>query len=63
MRVFLGGVVAEAYMALAGLSALLAFSEADAWTVWYANGLTLGLLLALRRMANWQASAASAPAR
>lgn len=47
--VFLGCWVALAYVALAALSALLAFSEADAWTVWFANGVTLGLLLALRR--------------
>ena len=41
--------VAIAYLALAGLSSALAFVAADAWTVWLASGLALGLLLACRR--------------
>ncbi|MBS0402462.1 MAG: MASE1 domain-containing protein [Proteobacteria bacterium] len=48
-RVYLACGTALAYLVLAGLSALLAYSQADAWTVWFANGVTLGLLLALRR--------------
>ncbi len=47
-------IVAAAYLALSGLSAALAFSHADAWTVWLASGLTLGLLLARPRRA-WPA--------
>ena len=41
--------VAIAYLALASLSSALAFVAADAWTVWLASGLVLGLLLACRR--------------
>ena len=47
--IVLAFLVGLAYLALAGISTLLAFSQADAWTVWFANGLTLGLLLGLRR--------------
>ena len=47
--IVLAFLVVLAYLALAGISTLLAFSQADAWTVWFANGLTLGLLLGLRR--------------
>jgi integral membrane sensor domain MASE1 len=43
--------VAVAYVALAGLSGALAYSEADAWTVWLASGLVLGLLLSRPRAA------------
>lgn len=41
--------VAIAYLALGGLSSALAYASADAWTVWLASGLVLGLLLACRR--------------
>jgi integral membrane sensor domain MASE1 len=47
-------IVAAAYLALAGLSAALAYSNQDAWTVWLASGLTLGLLLA-RPRTSWPA--------
>ena len=47
-------LVAAAYLALAGLSAALAYSHNDAWTVWLASGLTLGLLLA-RPRSTWPA--------
>jgi integral membrane sensor domain MASE1 len=46
--------VAAGYLALAGLSAALAFSHADAWAVWLASGLTLGLMLA-RPRSSWPA--------
>jgi integral membrane sensor domain MASE1 len=46
--------VAAAYLALAGLSAALAYSSQDAWTVWLASGLTLALLLA-RPRTSWPA--------
>ena len=46
--------VAIAYLALAGVSAALAYAPTDAWTVWLASGLTLGLLLASAR-ARWGA--------
>lgn len=42
-------LVAIGYLVLAGASAKLAYSPADAWTVWLASGLTLGLLLATTR--------------
>ena len=42
-------IVAVAYAALAGISEVVARSPADAWTVWLASGVVLGLLLALRR--------------
>ena len=51
--------VAAGYLALSGLSAALAFSHADAWTVWFASGLTLGLLL-VRPRAAWIAILAGA---
>jgi len=41
--------VAAAYIALGGISSALAYSPADAWTVWLASGPMLGLLLACRR--------------
>ena len=41
--------VAIAYLAFASLSSALTFVAADAWTVWLASGLVLGLLLACRR--------------
>ena len=52
-------LVAAAYLALAGLSAAFAYSHQDAWTVWLASGLTLGLLLA-RPRASWPAILAGA---
>lgn len=42
-------VVAVAYAALAAISAEVAYSPADAWTVWLSSGLVLGVLLAVRR--------------
>ncbi|MEO8346108.1 MAG: MASE1 domain-containing protein [Betaproteobacteria bacterium] len=47
-------LVAAAYIGLAGLSAALAYSSLDAWSVWLASGLTLGLLLA-RPRTSWPA--------
>lgn len=41
--------VTLAYLALASLSSALTLVAADAWTVWLASGLILGLLLACRR--------------
>jgi integral membrane sensor domain MASE1 len=41
--------VAGAYLVLGTLSSALAFAPDDAWTVWLASGLTLGLLLAAVR--------------
>jgi integral membrane sensor domain MASE1 len=41
--------VTVAYLALASLSSALTMVAADAWTVWLASGLILGLLLACRR--------------
>ena len=38
--------VAVAYLALAGVSTSLAYAPTDAWTVWLASGLTLGLIVA-----------------
>ena len=52
-------LVAAAYLALAGLSAALAYSNLDAWSVWLASGLTLGLLLA-RPRTSWPAILAGA---
>jgi integral membrane sensor domain MASE1 len=45
-------VVAVAYLALAGLSSRLAYAPTDAWSVWLATSLTLGLLMVVRR-ARW----------
>lgn len=60
MQLFIVTVfVAAGYLALSGLSAALAFSHADAWTVWFASGLTLGLLL-VRPRASWIAILAGA---
>lgn len=50
-RILVVFVVAIGYLALAGLSAALAYSHSDAWTVWLASGLTLGLMLARPRSA------------
>lgn len=47
-------VVFAGYMALSGVSKLVAYSPADAWTVWLASGLVLGALLAVRRE-RWRA--------
>ena len=38
--------VVVAYLALAALSTALAYAPTDAWTVWLASGLILGLLVA-----------------
>jgi integral membrane sensor domain MASE1 len=38
--------VAVAYLVLAGISTALAYAPTDAWTVWLASGLTLGLIVA-----------------
>jgi integral membrane sensor domain MASE1 len=46
--------VAIAYLALGEVSSALAYAPADAWTVWLASGLTLGLLLAVLR-SRWPA--------
>src|SRR5205814_3190645 len=51
--------IALAYLALAGISAALAYAPTDAWTVWLASGLTLGLLLAAAR-SRWAAILAGA---
>ena len=47
--------VALGYIALAQLSAWLAMDTADAWTVWLASGLILGLLAGGRRY-TWPAT-------
>lgn len=44
-------VVAAAYLGLGGVSAWLAYAPSDAWTVWLASGLTVGLLAARPRAA------------
>ncbi len=46
--------VAVAYFALGKVSAAVAFSPADAWTVWLASGVVFGMLLALPRT-HWSA--------
>jgi integral membrane sensor domain MASE1 len=46
--------VAAAYLGLGGVSAWLAFAPSDAWTVWLASGLTVGLVAA-RPRASWPA--------
>lgn len=51
--------VAGAYFALGKVSAAVAYSPADAWTVWLASGVVFGLLLALPR-ARWPAILAGA---
>ena len=58
-QIFVVLLVAAAYLGLAALSALLAYAPADAWTVWLASGLTLGLLLA-RPRGRWPAILAGA---
>ncbi len=55
----LAAVVALAYLALAGLSWLLAYAPTDAWSVWLATSLTLGLLLVVPRP-RWPAVLAGA---
>lgn len=42
-------VVAVSYLLLAWLSAWVAYSPDDAWTVWLSSGVVMGLLFALRR--------------
>ena len=54
LHLVLAVFVAAAYIALGALSAAVAYSPADAWTVWLSSGVVLGLLLALRR-ARWPA--------
>lgn len=44
--------VAVGYFALGKVSAAVAYSPADAWTVWLASGVVFGMLLALPR-ARW----------
>ncbi len=46
--------VASIYVVLAAVSALVAYSPADAWTVWLSSGLVLGLMLAQPR-SRWPA--------
>lgn len=46
-------VVALAYLGLAFVSKLVAYSPADAWTVWLASGVVFGGLLASRREWWW----------
>lgn len=46
-------LVALAYVALAFVSKLVAYSPADAWTVWLASGVVLGALLAAPRELWW----------
>ncbi len=48
-NIVLAAAVTVVYLALAWLSAVVAYSPNDAWTVWLASGVVLGLLLALRR--------------
>ncbi|MEP7328079.1 MAG: MASE1 domain-containing protein [Betaproteobacteria bacterium] len=50
----LAAFVAVTYVVLGALSAAVAYSPADAWTVWLSSGVVLGLLLALDR-ARWPA--------
>src|ERR1700752_4820669 len=53
MHTLIAGVfIAAAYIALAALSSALAYAPTDAWTVWLASGVTVGLLLAAAR-ASW----------
>jgi integral membrane sensor domain MASE1 len=52
-------VVALAYFAMAQTSGALAYAPTDAWTVWLASGVTLGVLLAAKR-ARWGAILAGA---
>jgi integral membrane sensor domain MASE1 len=47
-------VVAVAYMALAVVARLIAYSPADAWTVWLSSGFVVGALLVQPR-ARWAA--------
>lgn len=48
-NVVIAVLVTVAYLALAALSAQVAYSPEDAWTVWLASGVVLGLLFALPR--------------
>jgi integral membrane sensor domain MASE1 len=52
-------LVALAYVALAAVSELIAYSPADAWTVWLSSGVVLGSLLVQPR-ARWAAILAGA---
>lgn len=51
-HLLLAVLVAAAYVALASISAAVAYSPADAWTVWLPSGVVFGLLLSLQR-ARW----------
>jgi len=52
-------VIAIGYVALAEVSKLIAYSPADAWTVWLASGFVVGALLGWRRE-RWRAVLAGA---
>jgi integral membrane sensor domain MASE1 len=45
-------VIAAAYIAFGGISAAFAYADTDAWAVWLASGIPLGLLLS-RPMSKW----------
>lgn len=51
--------IAAVYLLLGGLSAIFAYAETNAWAVWLASGLTLGLLLS-RPRSSWGAIVAGA---
>ncbi len=53
-HIILAVAIAVGYVALGEVSALVAYANADAWTVWLASGLVLGMLLA-RPRAQWPA--------
>lgn len=53
-NIFVVAFVAVAYLVLAEISKGVAYSPADAWTVWLASGVVLGTLLA-RPRAEWPA--------
>jgi integral membrane sensor domain MASE1 len=60
VRILLGILaVGAAYVALGVVSALFGYADTDAWTVWLASGLTLGLLLS-RPRPQWPAIVAGA---
>ena len=46
-------VVAVAYLVLGAFSAFFAYSDQDAWGVWFTSGLGLGLLLGRTRSDWW----------
>jgi integral membrane sensor domain MASE1 len=60
VRILLGILgICAAYVALGAVSAYFAYADTDAWTVWLASGLTLGLLLS-RPRPQWPAIVAGA---